>query len=579
MDAVFKIATVVCMLVLGLPFCIHASPANLDAPTVRQVLALPDDSLSSLWNIQDELIRMDAAAGASLLSSLENKVSGQNEIFSIKLDWLKARWLVSQSIDQHFIQIDSLARQGWQKAKKMEALHMLAELSELIGSVLNTRRKPEEAVSYLVEAIIIQEKLGAHSFPYPERCNGALALVLFDLGEYASCAYYYSRGLALGDSRLADHVKMNGSNTIGVCYRRIGMFDSARAAFKRAQHYANRENNSLWKGIIAGNYGQLHFLEGNLDSARILLTQDYEANLEWKEWPNVANALQWLARIDLAQHQPAAALAKSREALQLLQAYPRSDYLEYTLFTAADAHRALGKTDSFYFYLSRYQHLHDSLALSSRPDIVAITRLQLSKDNAIMRNNQLEAKRKEERLWRNGLIALVFVLGAAAIWIQIVTRRKMEAERQLALSKQAAAAADMEAARQKLSLFTQTVLEKNAAIAQMEEQLAKVQGQPNEATVKQLSEGSLLTDDDWKKFRELFEVPYPGFLHRLRHQYPSITPSEIRMAALIRLQLSAKEMASILGISTISIYKSRQRLRQRIGAESDEQLETLLGSL
>jgi DNA-binding CsgD family transcriptional regulator len=208
-----------------------------------------------------------------------------------------------------------------------------------------------------------------------------------------------------------------------------------------------------------------------------------------------------------------------------------------------------------------------------------MTKLQLSKDNAIMRSNQLEAKRQEERLWRNGLIALVFVLGAAAIWIQLINRRKMEAERQLALSEQAAAAADMEAARQKLALFTQTVLEKNASIAQMEAELAKLQGLPDEATVKQLSEGSLLTDDDWKKFRELFEVPYPGFLHRLRHQYPAITPSEIRMAALIRLQLSAKEMASMLGISTISIYKSRQRLRQRVAAESDDQLEALLENL
>ena len=55
-----------------------------------------------------------------------------------------------------------------------------------------------------------------------------------------------------------------------------------------------------------------------------------------------------------------------------------------------------------------------------------------------------------------------------------------------------------------------------------------------------------------------------------------MTPAEIRMAALIKLQLSAKEMASILGISTISIYKSRQRLRQRVGVDTDDRLELLL---
>jgi DNA-binding CsgD family transcriptional regulator len=54
---------------------------------------------------------------------------------------------------------------------------------------------------------------------------------------------------------------------------------------------------------------------------------------------------------------------------------------------------------------------------------------------------------------------------------------------------------------------------------------------------------------------------------------PDMTNAEQRMAALIKLRLSGKDAARILGISPDSVRKSRQRLRQRLGLQGDEELE------
>jgi DNA-directed RNA polymerase specialized sigma24 family protein len=51
------------------------------------------------------------------------------------------------------------------------------------------------------------------------------------------------------------------------------------------------------------------------------------------------------------------------------------------------------------------------------------------------------------------------------------------------------------------------------------------------------------------------------------------------MAALTRLNLNSKQMASMLGISVDSVHKTKQRLRQRMHIQNEELLEETLAGL
>ena len=57
---------------------------------------------------------------------------------------------------------------------------------------------------------------------------------------------------------------------------------------------------------------------------------------------------------------------------------------------------------------------------------------------------------------------------------------------------------------------------------------------------------------------------------------PDITEAECRIAALIRLHLNTKQMAAMLGISTDSVYKIKQRLRKQLPLNNDVTIETYL---
>src|SRR6185503_18106523 len=92
----------------------------------------------------------------------------------------------------------------------------------------------------------------------------------------------------------------------------------------------------------------------------------------------------------------------------------------------------------------------------------------------------------------------------------------------------------------------------------------------------ELTHQTLLTDADWDKFKSLFEKVFPGFFIKLREQAMDITLAELRMAALIRLQLTTKESAALLGVSQDTIHKTRQRLKQRLQLAPEADLDHLI---
>lgn len=97
--------------------------------------------------------------------------------------------------------------------------------------------------------------------------------------------------------------------------------------------------------------------------------------------------------------------------------------------------------------------------------------------------------------------------------------------------------------------------------------------------INEISRQTILTEEEWENFKQLFEKVHPGFFIRLRERSRDTTLAEQRMAALTRLNLTTRQMASMLGISVDSVHKARQRLRQRLQFSAETTLEETLSSI
>jgi DNA-binding NarL/FixJ family response regulator/DNA-binding CsgD family transcriptional regulator len=71
-------------------------------------------------------------------------------------------------------------------------------------------------------------------------------------------------------------------------------------------------------------------------------------------------------------------------------------------------------------------------------------------------------------------------------------------------------------------------------------------------------------ENDWYRIKAHFEKIYPEFFDRLRQKYPGLTPNDHKLAALLRMNLSTKEISQILKITAPSTEISRIRLRKKL---------------
>jgi DNA-binding NarL/FixJ family response regulator/DNA-binding CsgD family transcriptional regulator len=71
-------------------------------------------------------------------------------------------------------------------------------------------------------------------------------------------------------------------------------------------------------------------------------------------------------------------------------------------------------------------------------------------------------------------------------------------------------------------------------------------------------------ENDWYRIKAHFEKIYPGFFDRLRKKHPVLTPNDHKLAALLRMNLSTKEISQILKITAPSTEISRIRLRKKL---------------
>ncbi|MCB0372790.1 MAG: tetratricopeptide repeat protein [Muricauda sp.] len=89
----------------------------------------------------------------------------------------------------------------------------------------------------------------------------------------------------------------------------------------------------------------------------------------------------------------------------------------------------------------------------------------------------------------------------------------------------------------------------------------------------------LQDDTNWKNFSHYFEQVHKDFNKNVKTKFPDITSNELRLLALMKMNLSSKEIANILNISQEGIKKARYRLRKKLNIVTEDSLQDLVLNL
>lgn len=165
----------------------------------------------------------------------------------------------------------------------------------------------------------------------------------------------------------------------------------------------------------------------------------------------------------------------------------------------------------------------------------------------------IESEKELQKMLRNAAFVILFLVSLLMYaWFhrQQYLRRRQEAE--------------MEAAQNDLATMTNNLLEKAELVENLRLELQRLSAAGEHSQyLEQLLRSTILTEQDWQRFREVFEQAFPGFIDEQKAQRPGLTPGELRYLVLEKLQLSTHEMARMLGVSDNTVRQTRARLRRK----------------
>lgn len=78
--------------------------------------------------------------------------------------------------------------------------------------------------------------------------------------------------------------------------------------------------------------------------------------------------------------------------------------------------------------------------------------------------------------------------------------------------------------------------------------------------------------DYWNEFRLKFTQTHPNFNTALKARFPNLSPKDISFCSLIKLNLSNKEIASMLQVSHESVITKKYLLKKKLKLSADQDL-------
>ena len=261
-----------------------------------------------------------------------------------------------------------------------------------------------------------------------------------------------------------------------------------------------------------------------------------------------------------------------------------------------DALIELKKEQQEFEEVSKLQHqiitIKDSFFSYEREQIVKSLEVQFDVSEKNRKLELISAEQKVSRLTNfllaTFLVLLIVVFSALYLFLKRINKRDrqllktkeelvilMEEQKQM---KEQQFQNDLEYKESQLSAITIQMLEKNEILDEVKTILTRKEP-TSEKDLKKLVSKYTIQENNWKDFDNYFESVNKNFYTRLKNKYPDISSNDLKICALIKLNLSIKEMASILNISPDSVKTARHRLRKKLQLSTEENLTDFILSV
>jgi tetratricopeptide (TPR) repeat protein len=393
--------------------------------------------------------------------------------------------------------------------------------------------------------------------------------------------------------------RINDQYYLSQTYRDLGYvyflrenYEQAREAYQKSLDISESLDDPFGKAQSLGNLGDWADSTGQLNLAVDYYQKALVLFEQIDDRFSGASVQQHLASIAFRQKNIREALAlldSSQSTFQGIQAYSmmKDGYKLY-----AKIYEELGRSTDALTAYRQYSVIRDSLNTVAKTRQLEEAKLMYEvekKDQEIAFLNQGILLEKLEQ--RQLTIALIALGAMAALIIYALWWRRRK-ERLLAhecdrrqKAELAASRLEQEKLERELAAQVLQLCRKNEVLSNVHQEMERLRSGKNAGNgadlrrIQRTIQSDIQSDEDWKQFLSTFEQVHPRYLGALNEQYGPLTATEQRFACLLRMNLSSKEIATLLNISDAGVKKARYRLRKKLELPGDIPLQSFLAGI
>jgi len=413
-----------------------------------------------------------------------------------------------------------------------------------------------------------------------------IALLNRMLDNYQQSLSYYKKALRYIDQHKVKEHKSFIYGNMGVVYKYLNKLDSALYYYRKAEYGYLQAKNF---GDLASNYfniGNLYALQNNIDSARFYykkasrLAETMNKSLLKDIYDRQGKIYLKNGKLDKAipYFNKTLALSKAEHSWYGLQLANFRLYQTYK--TKKDWKKSLKHLEDFVDY-------QDSLDIEKNKVSIANLESKYENEKNKIRIKALKAKQSyNKKINRIVIISLVLVVLVLLLLLRNYAHRRKRnlLEKQLLEVEKERLNQDVNYKNRQLTSQALLMMQKNNLLDDIlktisENKAIKLNSSRELTQLKRKLKKSIHSDKDWELFKHYFEEINKDFFKKLHEKNAKLTPSELKLSALIKLRFSIKETASLLNITPDSVKTARHLLRKKLGLKTSENIYDYLNNM
>ncbi|MCB0489780.1 MAG: tetratricopeptide repeat protein [Cyclobacteriaceae bacterium] len=567
---------------------VNAQQSKIDS--LRSMVSSTSDTvrITALNNLAYEVVFSDPVEA--------QEIANQSIDESTELEYAKGllggyRVLgISHDLRSEYVQAIDAYKKAMPIALQLNDPAQTASVQNVLGVAYYHLSQYNVALEYFLDALKLTEKTGKPRYLANIYTN--IGLVYHDQNDLDKALDYYEKALVYGEQ--AYDLRMMGrvSNNIGIILNTKGLYDGARIYYEQSLNYKSKVNDEIGASATQQNLAVVYKNLGNLGKANELLQQSRKTKEEAGDLMGLIQVFDTQIGIWISQKKFAEAMDLLKKSEEILEQINSKEPYINLFHRYKEYYYARGQYDISEQWQEKKDSIREVLFNETKSNQLATLQSVYELDKKETEIKLLQNERDNQALQRD--IVLILLIGGVIVVIIIgvwfyqrqrqqkamfAAQQKLhDAEIQNAQLRESELKRELEYKNRELTSYTINFVQKGQLFEELKENIASLMNSSESDVamklnpLKKVVDSNYQIDKEWDDFKLRFEEVHAGFFEQLKAEYPELSNSDLRLCSLLRLNMTMKESAKILGISTDSVKTSRYRLRKKLNLDRDENL-------